>query len=149
MLSLVVKRFVGAIPTLFIIITMTFVMMRLTPGGPFDTGRVVSPEVQANLLRAYHLDEPLYLQYFRYLKELAHGDFGPSFTSKDFTVTQLIRQGFPVSLELGLSAMALALVVGLGLGTFGALHRNRPADHAVIAFSLIGIIIPNLSWRPS
>lgn len=148
MLSILLKRFLGAIPTLFVIITLTFLMMRLTPGGPFDTGRVVSPEVQANLMRAYHLDEPLLRQYLRYLGDLARGDFGPSFTSKDFSVTQLIRQGFPVSLQLGMSAMALALVVGLGLGTFGALHRNRPSDHAVIVFSMVGIIVPSFVMAP-
>jgi oligopeptide transport system permease protein len=143
-----VKRFVGAIPTLFVIITLTFLMMRLTPGGPFDSGRVVSPEVQANLMHAYHLDEPLARQYLRYLGDLAHGDFGPSFTSKDFSVTQLIRQGFPVSLELGLSAMALAMVAGLALGTFGALRRNQVSDHVVIVFSMIGIIIPSFVMAP-
>ncbi|HXP96721.1 MAG TPA: ABC transporter permease subunit, partial [Telmatospirillum sp.] len=148
MLSMLVKRLVGAIPTLFVIITMTFVMMRLTPGGPFDTGRVVSPEVQANLMRAYHLDEPLFQQYLRYLGDLTRGDFGPSFTSKDFSVTQLIRQGFPVSLELGVSAMALALVAGLGLGTFSALRRNQASDHVVIAFSMVGIIIPSFVMAP-
>jgi oligopeptide transport system permease protein len=148
MLSLIIKRVFGAIPTLFVIVTLTFLMMRLTPGGPFDSGRVVSPEIQANLLHAYHLDEPLPAQFFRYLKDLAGGDFGPSFTSKDFTVTQLIRQGFPVSLQLGLAAMALALGVGLALGTFGALHRNRPSDHMVVAFSMVGIIIPNFVMAP-
>lgn len=148
MLSMLLKRFLGAIPTLFVIVTLSFLMMRLTPGGPFDTGRVVSPEVQANLMRAYHLDEPLIGQYLRYLGDLAHGDFGPSFTSKDFSVTQLIRQGFPVSLQLGLSAMALAMIVGLSLGTFGALNRNRPSDHAVIVFSMIGIIIPSFVMAP-
>ena len=148
MLSMLVKRFLGAIPTLFIIISLTFLMMRLTPGGPFDTGRVVSPEVQANLMRAYHLDEPLFRQYLRYLSDLAGGDFGPSFTSKDFSVTQLIRQGFPVSFELGLSAMALALIVGLALGTFGALRRNHFSDHAVIVFAMVGIIIPSFVMAP-
>ncbi|MTJ82113.1 MAG: oligopeptide ABC transporter permease OppB [Telmatospirillum sp.] len=148
MISIVIKRVAGAIPTLFAIVTLTFLMMRLTPGGPFDRGHAVSPEVQANLMRAYHLDEPLTAQYLRYLKDLAHGDFGPSFTNKDFTVTQLIRQGFPVSLQLGLSAMALALVIGLALGTYGALHRNRPSDHAVVAFSLVGTIVPNFVMAP-
>jgi oligopeptide transport system permease protein len=148
MLSMLVKRFVGAIPTLFIIITLTFLMMRLTPGGPFDTGRVVSPEVQANLMRAYHLDEPLFQQYLRYLGDLLRGDFGPSFTSKDFSVTQLIRQGFPISFELGCSAMLLALVVGLVLGTFGALRRNQLSDHVVIIFAMVGIIIPSFVMAP-
>jgi oligopeptide transport system permease protein len=142
------KRVVGAIPTLFVIITLTFLMMRLTPGGPFDSGRVVSPEVQANLMHAYHLDEPLLLQYLRYLGDLARGDFGPSFTSKDFSVTQLIRLGFPVSLQLGVSAMALALLVGLVLGTFGALRRNQLSDHVVIVFSMVGIIIPSFVMAP-
>ncbi len=148
MVSMLLKRFLGAVPTLFVIVTLTFLMMRLTPGGPFDSGRVVSPEVQANLLHAYHLDEPLPAQYLRYLGDLAHGDFGPSFTSKDFSVTQLIRQGFPVSLELGVSAMALALAVGLALGTFGALRQNRISDRVVIVFAMVGIIIPSFVMAP-
>jgi oligopeptide transport system permease protein len=148
MLSMLARRVIGAIPTLFVIVTMTFLMMRLTPGGPFDTGRVVSPEVQANLLKAYHLDEPMVSQYGRYLKGLAKGDFGPSFTSKDFSVTQLIRQGFPVSLQLGASAMALALAVGWALGVFGALRHNRWPDHLVIVFVMVGIVIPNFVMAP-
>ncbi len=106
------------------------------------------PEIQANLLRAYHMDETLPQQFVRYVGGLLHGDFGPSFTSKDFTVTQLIAQGFPVSLELGTSAMLLALIVGVGLGTVAALNRNRPSDHAVVAFSMIGIIIPSFVMAP-
>ena len=146
--SMLAKRLLGAIPTLFVIITLSFLMMRLTPGGPFDSQRVVSPEVQANLARAYHLDEPLYRQYVRYIGGILRGDFGPSFTNRDFTVTQLIRQGFPVSLQLGLAAMLLALMAGLSLGTLAALRRDRPSDHAVNAFAMVGIIIPNFVMAP-
>ena len=92
-------------PTLFIIIAIAFFMIRLAPGGPFDRERVVPPEISANLNRVYHLDEPLPQQFIRYLKGLARGDFGPSFKYRDFTVTELIAAGFPVSLKIGLLAM--------------------------------------------
>src|ERR1700759_514262 len=105
-------RLAGAIPTLFIIITITFFLMRLAPGGPFDQDQAVSPEVKANIERAYGFDQPIFVQYGRYLKSLVRGDFGPSFKYKDFTVTELIGQGFPVTFEIGM----LAMVLGLGGG---------------------------------
>ena len=101
-------RLAGAVPTLFIIVTITFFLMRAAPGGPFDQEQSVSPEVKANLERAYGFDQPVYVQYGRYLASLVRGDFGPSFKYKDFTVTELIGQGFPVTFELGIAAMMLA-----------------------------------------
>src|SRR5262247_499026 len=99
-------------------------MIRMAPGGPFDRERVVPPDIMANLLKAYHLDEPLWQRFLRYLSGLAPGDFGPSFKYKDFTVAQLIAQGFPTSLTLGTIAMAAALTVGLSLGIWAALRQN-------------------------
>ena len=98
MLSYTLKRLAQAIPTMLIVITIAFFLMRIAPGGPFDGERALPPEIEANLMAAYHLDEPLWQQYFRYLGNLVQGDFGPSFKYKDFTVTELIMQGFPVSL---------------------------------------------------
>src|SRR5580704_8764446 len=106
MIRYFLSRLAGAIPTLFIIVTATFFLMRAAPGGPFDQEQTLPPEIMANLQRAYGLDQPIWTQYGRYLKSLTHGDFGPSFKYKDFTVTGLIGQGFPVTLQLGSIAMA-------------------------------------------
>jgi oligopeptide transport system permease protein len=135
-------RLAGAIPTLFIIITITFFLMRAAPGGPFDQEQSVPPEVKANLERAYGFDQPTYVQYGRYLKSLLHGDFGPSFKYKDFSVTELIGQGFPVTLQLGIIAMALALLVGIPLGIFAALRHNSAADYLTMSLAVAGIAIP-------
>src|SRR6202161_3703702 len=141
-------RLAGAIPTLFIIITITFFLMRAAPGGPFDQEQALAPEIKANLQRAYGLDQPIWTQYGRYLKSLLHGDFGPSFKYKDFTVTELIGQGFPVTLELGVIALVLALGLGIPIGTFAALRHTAPADYATMACSVIGIAIPSFVVLP-
>jgi oligopeptide transport system permease protein len=141
-------RLASAIPTLFIIITATFFLMRAAPGGPFDQEQTLSPEIMANMQAAYGLDQPIWKQYGRYIASLAHGDFGPSFKYKDFTVTELIAQGFPVTLELGVIAMVLALIVGIPLGTFAALHHNSAADYAAMSAALVGIAIPSFVVLP-
>jgi oligopeptide transport system permease protein len=148
MLKFTVRRFLGAIPTLLILIGLAFCLIRLAPGGPFDSERQLSPEVEANLRQAYHLDEPLYRQFGRYIGNLARGDFGPSFQYRDFSVTELIRSGFPVSLRLGSLAMLLAFVVGVLAGTFAASRQNSAADHAVMTASMTGISIPNFVLAP-
>jgi len=130
------KRLGGAVPTLFIIITGSFFMIRLAPGGPFDRERVVPPDIMANLLKAYHLDEDLWHQYLRYLIGLSHFDFGPSFKYKDFSVAQLIAQGFPTSLTLGTVAMIAALTVGLTLGVWAALRQNSMIDYSAMGISM-------------
>jgi oligopeptide transport system permease protein len=141
-------RLAGAIPTLFIIITITFFLMRAAPGGPFDQEQAMPPEIEANLQRAYGLDQPVWTQYGRYLKSLVHGDFGPSFKYKDFSVTELIAQGFPVTLQLGIMAIALALFLGIPLGTFAALHHNSVADTATMSLVVTGIAIPSFVVLP-
>jgi oligopeptide transport system permease protein len=141
-------RLAGAIPTLFIIITITFFLMHAAPGGPFDQEQSLPPEIKANLQRAYGLDQPVWTQYGRYLKSLVHGDFGPSFRYKDFTVTELIAQGFPVTLQLGIMAIALALFLGVPLGTFAALHHNSAADTATMGLVVTGIAIPSFVVLP-
>jgi oligopeptide transport system permease protein len=107
MISYTIRRFLGAWPTLIILITLSFFFMRLAPGGPFSGEKVLSPAVQANLDAKYHLSDPIIIQYFDYLLSLAKGDFGPSFKYPDWTVNQLIYQGFPVSLWLGSWAMLI------------------------------------------
>jgi oligopeptide transport system permease protein len=141
-------RLAGAIPTLFIIITITFFLMRAAPGGPFDQEQALAPEIKANLERAYGLDRPVWVQYGRYLKALLQGDFGPSFKYKDFTVTELIGQGFPVTLQLGTMAIALALLLGVPLGTFAALRHNSAADTATMSLAVMGIAIPSFVVLP-
>ena len=141
-------RLAGAVPTLLIIITATFFLMRAAPGGPFDQEQTLPPEIMANLQSAYGLDQPIWTQYGRYLRSLVHGDFGPSFKYKDFTVTELIGQGFPVTLQLGVIAMALALSVGIPLGIFAALHHSSTADHAAMSLAVVGIAIPSFVVLP-
>ncbi|MGB5600359.1 MAG: oligopeptide ABC transporter permease OppB [Thiothrix litoralis] len=148
MLQYVVKRLLGALPTLLVIITLAFFLIRMAPGGPFDRERAIPPEIAANIERAYHLDQPLVVQYGYYLLNVVQGDFGPSFKYKDHTVSSLIAQGFPVSLQLGLFAMLLALLVGIPAGMLAALHQNRPLDHAVMAVAMTGITIPNFVMAP-
>lgn len=143
-----VKRLAGAIPTLFVIITAAFFLIRAAPGGPFDQEQRLPPEILANLESAYGLDLPIWTQYGRYIKALAHGDFGPSFKYKDFSVTELIAQGFPVTLELGVIALLLALGLGIPIGTFAALRHNSAGDYATMAFAVIGIAVPSFVVLP-
>ncbi len=148
MLSYVTRRIVGAIPTMLIIITLAFFMMRIAPGGPFDSNHRLPPEIQHNIEAAYNLDKPVYQQFLMYLDRLMHGDFGPSYKNKDFTVTQLIEDGLPVSARLGLSAITLAILLGTALGVIAALNHNRPSDYGVMAIAMFGITIPTFVTAP-
>jgi oligopeptide transport system permease protein len=148
MFSYAIRRLLGAIPTLFIIITLSFFMMRLAPGGPFDAQRNLPPEIKRNIEAAYDLDKPVWQQYAIYLGKLAHGDLGPSYKNKDFTVTELIADGLPVSLRIGLSAIVLAIFVGMGLGTAAALRQNKLSDYSVMTAAMIGITIPTFVTAP-
>jgi oligopeptide transport system permease protein len=147
-LRFAVKRLIGAIPTLLLIVTISFFLMRLAPGGPFDKERTVPAEIEARLEHAYHLDDPLPLQFLRYLGNLVRGDFVPSFQYKDFSVTELIWGGFPTSLELGGLAMIFALVIGVGVGALAALRQNSGADYAAMGLAMTGIVVPNFVLAP-
>jgi len=149
LLRYTIKRLFGAIPTLLVIIALAFFMMRLAPGGPFDKERKVAQEVEANLMRAYHLDEPLWQQFGRYMGNVLQGDFGPSFQYKDFSVNELIWGGFPNSLMLGGIAIALAMILGVAAGTMAALKQNTAIDYAVMATAMSGITIPNFVVAPT
>jgi oligopeptide transport system permease protein len=142
-------RLATAIPTLFIIVTLTFFIMRAAPGGPFDQEQTLAPDIMANLQNAYGLDQPVWRQYLRYLGSLTHGDFGPSFKYKDFTVTELIKQGLPVTLRLGSIAIALALLLGIPLGVLAALHHNTALDYATMSLAVLGIAIPAFVLLPA
>jgi oligopeptide transport system permease protein len=142
------RRLAGAVPTLFIIVTLAFFLIRLAPGGPFDQEQSLPPQIMANLERAYGLDQPVWVQYGRYLTGLAHGDFGPSFKYKDFSVTELIGEGFPVTFELGVVALTLALTIGIPLGILASLHHRSAIDHATMALAVVGITIPTFVVLP-
>ena len=143
-----VRRLMISVPTLLIIVTIAFFMMRVAPGGPFDQERALPPEIERNMLAAYNLDAPLVVQYWDYLKGVVHGDFGPSFKYQDFTVAELLLQGFPASLKVGGIAIALAVVIGITLGTIAALRQNSGIDYAVMATAMTGITIPNFVMAP-
>ncbi len=130
------------------LITVAFFMMRIAPGGPFDSEKSLPTEIEANLNAKYHLDEPLLQQYFRYLGQVAVLDFGPSFQYKDWTVNELIAQGFPVSLTVGLLAMTLAFVLGTFLGIAAALRQNTRIDYSLMGVAMLGISIPNFVIAP-
>jgi oligopeptide transport system permease protein len=142
-------RLATAIPTLLIIVTVTFFIMRAAPGGPFDQEQTLPPDIMANLQNAYGLDQPVWRQYVRYMTSLTHGDFGPSFKYKDFTVTELIMQGFPVTLKLGSLAMALALLVGIPLGVLAAVRHNTVLDYATMSLAVLGIAVPAFVLLPA
>lgn len=148
MFAFAVRRMGSAIPTLFIIITIAFFMMRLAPGGPFDRERQLPPEIEANILKAYNLDKPIHEQYFSYLKNILKGDFGPSYKYLDFTVNDLIQAGFPVSLRLGLAAILLSITIGVTMGTIAALKQNSVFDYFVMGVAMTGIVIPNFVMAP-
>jgi oligopeptide transport system permease protein len=148
MLSYAIRRILSAIPTLFVIITLSFFMMRAAPGGPFDSQRKLPPQIEHNIEAAYNLDKPVFQQYLMYLDHLAHGDFGPSYKNRNFTVTQLIEAGVPVSARIGFLAMAIALLVGTALGSLAALRQNKPADYGIMSIAMVGITIPTFVTAP-
>ena len=134
--------------TIWIVVTITFFLLRVAPGGPFDGERAVSPAVEQNLLAAYHLDEPLAYQYGRYLFGLVRGDLGPSFKQKDFSVAELLLHGLPISLILGGTALVIAVGVGLCLGATMARHRNQTLDALLEGFVTLGLAFPPLVAAP-
>ncbi|PTW62022.1 oligopeptide transport system permease protein [Breoghania corrubedonensis] len=148
MLKYALNRLLAAIPTLFVIITAAFFLIRLAPGGPFNLDRPLEPKVMENLNRIYHLDAPLWQQYLGYLGNLLRGDFGPSFVYRDFSVAQLFSSGLPISVQLGGSALVLALLIGTTLGTLAALRHNRPVDLGAVTVATLGITIPPFVVAP-
>lgn len=148
MLRYVFRRLLTAIPTLFVIVTISFFLIRVAPGGPFNQERGLNPVIKANLERQFGLDQPLWMQYLHYLNNLLHGNFGPSYNLPDFTVGELFRVGLPVSIQVGASALILALIVGTIMGIAAALRQNKAADYAVIAAATAGSTIPTFVIAP-
>lgn len=148
MILYVIRRLLTAIPTLFVIVTLAFFLIRVAPGGPFNQERGLNPEIKANIERQFGLDQPLVSQYLSYLKNVLHGDFGPSYVMPNFTVAERFAAGLPVSIQLGFSALVFALLVGGTLGVIAALNQNRAGDYAVIATATAGSTIPTFVIAP-
>ncbi|MCH9694588.1 MAG: ABC transporter permease subunit [Gammaproteobacteria bacterium] len=142
MLRYTLLRLLGAIPTLLLVIVLAFLMVHAAPGGPFDSERALPPEVAEDIEKHYRLDEPLPQQLLRYMSGLLQGDLGPSYRYRDYTVSELIASGFPLSLQIGALAMGLALIVGVGAGTLAAQRKNTLVDRIVMGFAMTGISIP-------
>ncbi|MFD1018137.1 ABC transporter permease [Thalassobacillus hwangdonensis] len=143
MIRYILKRFMIMIVTVLVIATLTFFLMHSIPGSPFNEERGTNETVQANLEAHFHLDEPLFIQYLIYLKSIATLDFGPSIKQPTETVNDLLGRGFPISFELGMATILLALVSGVVLGVIAALRHNGFIDYMAMAFAVIGISIPN------
>lgn len=148
MLRFILKRLLETIPVLLVIVTLTFFMLRFAPGGPFTSEKALAPEILQNLEAHYGLNKPLHEQYFNYLGGLLHGDLGPSFKYVNRSVNEIIADKFPVSLELGLLSLAVALTVGISSGTLAALRRNSWVDYSASTLALAGICIPTFVLGP-
>ena len=148
MTKFILSRVAQAIPVILIVITLTFFMVRMAPGGPFDTDRAAPPEVMEALNEKYHLNDPMYLQFFSYLKDLVHGDLGPSFKYPGRSVNEMIAGGFPVTMELATYAILLAMLIGIPIGVIAALNTNTVKDYLPMSFAMLGICLPSFVLGP-
>lgn len=142
------RRVISTVVTAWIVVTLAFVMVRSAPGGPFDQQQTLHPLVKAHLQHAYGLDQPLWRQYLVFLQHLAEGDLGPSLANRDFSVNQLLAIGLPVSLELGVAALLLTLVLALPLGIYSATHARRVRDHGLGVLSALAVATPAYVLAP-
>ena len=148
MLAYTLRRTLWAIPTILAVITACYLLLHLTPGGPFDTEKQLSAATLANLNARYHLDEPLWKQYLHYLWGLLHGDLGLSFRYTDWSVTDLVLKALPVSLGVGGVSVPISFVIGVALGTIAAVRRDSVIDHAVMVLGNIGNVVPPFVLGP-
>ncbi len=148
MIRFILKRLIIAIPVIFTVTLITFLLIRLAPGGPFDEERTATPEVIENLNKRYNLDAPIYIQFFDYIGNLLQGDFGPSFKYPQRSVTELIMNGIPVTAELGLYALLFAIVMGTISGVFAALKPNTWQDYVPMSIAMVGICLPSFVLGP-
>ena len=148
MLSFLLRRLLVAVPTLFLVVTVAFFMMRAAPGSPFQGARRLTPEIEAAVNAKYGLDKPLPVQYAKYLGDVLHGDLGPSMKYREKSVMDIIAQGFPKSLTIGIAAILGATVIGLGLGITAALRQNQAADYFATTVAIIGVCIPTFVTAP-
>lgn len=147
--GLILRRLMTAIPTLLVIILASFFLMRLAPGGPFDGERPLDPATQAALQQAYGLDQPLWEQAWLYISRLVQGDFGPSLVYRDFTVSELIAQGLPISLTLGGLAILLALVIGVTAGLYAAVQAGKAVDKTIMMLATVATALPTFVTGPA
>lgn len=138
----IVRRLLGVIPTLFIIITLSFFIIRIAPGGPFAAEKELPQQVRENIEKKYHMDEPLIQQYGRYLFDVIRGDLGPSFRYQDHDVNYYIFNALPNSLILGMTSLLIAIVLGIGVGIISAVRQNSWADYTAMSVAVIGISVP-------
>jgi len=148
MFKFIFKRVIEAIPTLLILITVSFFLMRFAPGSPFSSERTLPPQVMANINAKYGLDKPVMEQYTTYLTNVLQGDFGPSFKYKDYTVNELVGAALPVSAKIGSVAFLFALVFGVAIGTIAALRQNTWLDYSVMSTAMLGIVMPSFVLAP-
>lgn len=141
-------RLLVSVLTFWVIVSVVFFMVRAAPGGPFDGERQLPPEVEANLMAAYKLDQPLHQQYVNYLVMLAQGDLGPSFKQKDFSVNELIAAGLPVSLTVGTFGLCIAVILGVALGTRAGLRPGSKTDLLVMSIANLGLALPSIVLAP-
>ncbi len=148
MLKFILKRILEAIPTMLVLITVSFFLMRFAPGSPFSSERTLPPQVMANINAKYGLDKPVLEQYTTYLTNVIQGDFGPSFKYKDFTVNELVGAALPVSAKVGAVAFIFAVVFGVSVGTIAALRQNTWIDYGVMSTAMLGIVMPSFVLAP-
>ncbi|KJG13036.1 oligopeptide transporter permease [Photobacterium iliopiscarium] len=148
MIKFIAKRIFEAIPTLLVLITISFFLMRFAPGNPFTSDRPLPPEVLANIEAKYGLDKPVFDQYTTYLSNIVQGDFGPSFKYKDFTVNELVSKALPVSAKIGFFAFIFALVMGVSVGTLAALKQNTWLDYTIMSTAMAGVVMPSFILAP-
>ncbi len=148
MLGYLFRRLAVAIPTLFVVVTVAFFMMRAAPGSPFDTDRKLPPEILKNVEAKFHMDRPLAVQYVEYIGGVLHGDFGPSLKYRDKSVIEILKENYRPSLTIGLLAITLAVFAGLNLGIIAALRQNGAADYTTMAIAIAGICIPSFVTAP-
>lgn len=142
MLKFILRRALGLIPTLFVIVTICFFIIRLAPGGPFSSEKKIPPQIMKNIEEKYHLDEPLLMQYVRYLGDVVRGDLGPSYKYKDYDVNFYINRSLPVSMTLGFMALAVAVIMGMGVGMLSSLRQNTWIDYSSMSIAVVGISVP-------
>ena len=148
MATFILRRLLTLIPTLFVVMTVAFFMMRLAPGSPFAHDRALDPKVLANLEAAYGLDQPIHVQYWRYLKNFVQGDLGASAKFQAWTVTEIVRQSFLISLTIGAFALLFAVVFGMTTGVVAAVRQNTLVDYGAMGFAMLGVSIPNFVLAP-
>lgn len=149
MLKFILKRILEAIPTLLVLITISFFLMRFAPGNPFSSERPLPPQVMENINAKYGLDKPVFEQYTTYLTNILHGDFGPSFKYQDYTVNELVEVALPVSAKVGFFAFIFTIIMGVGVGTIAALRQNTWIDYTIMSTAMLGVVMPSFVLAPA